>query len=345
MAVTPYELRSYPGAAPDTTLAGGITAAALGFTVQAGTGSGFPDGSAGPFFVVIDYDQSPTEKVHCTARAGDVFTVDVRGADGTTAQAHADQAKVRACWTATDAQEANRGSHYTVGLVTAKGDMISGSAAATLVKTAVGIDGTIWTADSSQPGGARYKAIPTNLNITGGVIDPTTLIDGEPASDYGIIDTTVGDITTSNPGDTGLAGATGKAADAGHKHPREAAPGYPALTLLAGAITPRSTNGTLLSVALTVGTWKFDLSATVQAGLTTSNGVAQLTATGAGGITLTGATTADGYGETLSGVIGGSCAVLTFEAVVATAGSVTVALAVSGTANVTAGGYTALRTA
>lgn len=184
MSLVPFEQRAYPGAAADTVLAGSIGSTDLGFTLAAGTGGGYPDGTTGPFFVVIDYDTTSTEKLHCTSRTGDVFVVDLRGADGTTPLAHSDQAKVRACFTATDAQEANRAAHQTLGQVTTKGDLLPGSSAAGLTRLAVGTDGQRLTADSTAPGGMSWKTpidvgsawIPWTPVITATTTDPTVAV-------------------------------------------------------------------------------------------------------------------------------------------------------------------------
>lgn len=201
MAVTPYELRSYPGAAADTSLAGGITASALTFAVAAGTGTGFPDGTGGPFFIVLDYDTTSAEKVHCTARTGDTFTVNTRGADGTSALSHGDGAKIRACWTATDAQEANRAAHATLGQVAAKGDLLTGSGSGALAKTAVGANNRVLVADSSKAGGVDWKAALAGLTLTGATIDAASSVGGvtgtQIAADHAALTTALTDLATA----------------------------------------------------------------------------------------------------------------------------------------------------
>lgn len=162
-----YEQRSYPGAAADTLLAAGITNSGLSFTVTAGTGSGYPDGSGGKFWVILDWDASTAEKVLVTSRVGDVFTITSgdRGLDGTSASAHDSGAKVRACWTATDAQEANRAVVNTVGRVTAKGDLLVGSGANTLARQGVGTDGQVLTARSSATNGVQFETLTKTVRL------------------------------------------------------------------------------------------------------------------------------------------------------------------------------------
>lgn len=245
MPVSPYELRAFPGAAADTSLSGEITDSALGFVVQAGTGNNYPDGTTGPFFVVIDYDTTSTEKLHCTSRTGDTFVADVRGADGTTPLGHADQAKVRACFTATDAQEANRAANV-LGKITAKGDMLTGSGAAAMVKTGVGTDGSLWVADSTTPAGAGWKNSITGLALQNPLINNAILNAGS----------TIGGIS-----------GTEIAAD----HASTAA--LEALGAAAVAFNLANTHagtGAIFSQSLAAGTWFISVNGTLASASTTS---------------------------------------------------------------------------
>lgn len=136
-----YEQNSYAGAAADTLLAADISAGALSYSVTAGTGANYPDGSGGVFWTIIDYDNSKAEKIRCTGRVADTFTVpasDGRGNDGTTAQAHTAGAKVRHVYIAKDAQEANRAAVNTIGKITSLGDLLVGSGANTMKRLALG---------------------------------------------------------------------------------------------------------------------------------------------------------------------------------------------------------------
>lgn len=154
-----YEQRTYSGGATDTTLATDITAGALSFSCATGDGTNYP---AGPAYLIIDWDNSKAEKIRYTSKSGDTFTVpgsDGRGVDGTTAQAHAAGAKMRHCWTATDAQEANRAAVNTVGRVTTKGDLVAGTAANALDRVPAGANNSILTADSSAGTGVSYKTL------------------------------------------------------------------------------------------------------------------------------------------------------------------------------------------
>lgn len=177
-----YEQRSFAGGAADTTLQAGISPSSLTFTVAPGTGTGFPDGSGGSFYMIIDYDNSKAEKILCTARSGDTFSypdVGHRGVDGTSAASHDSPAKVRHCFTAVDAQEANRAAANTVGKITTKGDLLVGAGANTLARQAVGTDGQYLRANSAAPNGIDYAPVtktirvPHTWAITGSIAVPS----------------------------------------------------------------------------------------------------------------------------------------------------------------------------
>lgn len=103
--------RSYVGNAPATTLASGLSAGVFTFTVATGEGANFPTGAGGDFFVCIDQGLSSEEKIRCSSRSGDTFTVLAstgRGADDTSDTTHDTGAAVIHCVTALDLDEANR---------------------------------------------------------------------------------------------------------------------------------------------------------------------------------------------------------------------------------------------
>jgi hypothetical protein len=110
-------LKEYVGGAPPTTLSGDISNSTLSITVASGTG--YPTGTH-PFVLGIgDPLTSGYEKVLCTARSGDTFTVDAsgRGYDDTTAQAHTSGVAVNHVLDAASIQEAN--THANDGQSTA----------------------------------------------------------------------------------------------------------------------------------------------------------------------------------------------------------------------------------
>lgn len=100
-------VRGHKGAARPTTLSGAINNTDLTFTVTTGGGAGYPDGTTGVFVVTLDAGLAGEEKVLCSARTGDTFTVTTRGYDDTTASAHQNQASVQHTFSAVEAHEAN----------------------------------------------------------------------------------------------------------------------------------------------------------------------------------------------------------------------------------------------
>lgn len=82
------------GAVPATTLASPILTGASSIPLTSGTG--FPDGGNGDFYIVIDRGLSTQEVVKCASRSGTTITVAAsgRGADGSTDQGHDSGASV-----------------------------------------------------------------------------------------------------------------------------------------------------------------------------------------------------------------------------------------------------------
>lgn len=78
--------REFVGNALRTTLSANISNSATSFSVA--SGSSFPSGSSNQFVVSIGRGTGTEEKILCTSRSSDTFTVSQRGYDGTTASAH-----------------------------------------------------------------------------------------------------------------------------------------------------------------------------------------------------------------------------------------------------------------
>lgn len=102
-----YDRRSFAGAATATTISSGIDSSTLSISIADATG--WPSGSGGDFFAVIDRGTATEEKVRVASRSTLSLTVATggRGVDGTAAVAHSASAAIEVCVTATDLDEAN----------------------------------------------------------------------------------------------------------------------------------------------------------------------------------------------------------------------------------------------
>lgn len=112
MTLQRYE---HTGAAPPTTLNANISNSALSFTVQTGGGSGYPTGATGLFVIKLDAGTANEEKVLCSSRSTDTFTVNSggRGYDNTSAAAHSSGAAVEHDFSAAEADDANAHIYVT----------------------------------------------------------------------------------------------------------------------------------------------------------------------------------------------------------------------------------------
>lgn len=119
MAYTRRDLTK--GAAVQTTLNGGISSGATSCTITAATG--WPDGSPGGFYVVVDPGQATEEKILCSTRSSTTVNFTTRGADGTSAAAHTSGAVIYPCIAAVDLDEANLAVSKLIGLATAVGQI------------------------------------------------------------------------------------------------------------------------------------------------------------------------------------------------------------------------------
>lgn len=105
--------RQYAGAAFASVLTAELAASAGALTISCDDLTNWPDGTVGPFYVVIDRGLATEEKILCESRTSNTLTVYDdgvtigRGADGTSIQAHTINAVIEHVFTATDADEAN----------------------------------------------------------------------------------------------------------------------------------------------------------------------------------------------------------------------------------------------
>lgn len=105
--------RQYAGAAFASVLTAELTASAGDLTIYCDDLTNWPDGTVGPFYVVVDRGSAAEEKILCSSRSSNTLTVfndgvtNGRGADGTAISAHNMNAVIEHVFTATDADEAN----------------------------------------------------------------------------------------------------------------------------------------------------------------------------------------------------------------------------------------------
>lgn len=152
----PFFRTQHSGNAAKTTLTADITASSTSINIA--STAGWPDGSVGPFVIVIDRGLSSEEKVLIASRSGNTLTVATngRGFDGTAAASHNNGAFVEHCLSATEYDEFNQTTVQTLGAVQAKGDLLAGSGANALTRVPAGTNGSLLTADSAQAAGIKW---------------------------------------------------------------------------------------------------------------------------------------------------------------------------------------------
>ncbi len=154
------QVRKYSSVSQDTTLAaGGISASATTMTVASGTGNSLMGGititPGDTFQVAIDPDTVNEELCYITAQSSDVFTI-TRAVAGTSAVVHAAGATVRHVLSSDDLNYFNTTS--PASLTTAKGTIVAGTGDQAVQGVAVGTDGYVLTADSTQTAGVKWAA-------------------------------------------------------------------------------------------------------------------------------------------------------------------------------------------
>lgn len=195
-----YILKSYDGGAETTTLTTPFTVG--GTTLGVANGSTFPDGSAGPFVVVVDRGLATEEKflIDTTSGAnGTTFNIQQVAYDGTSASAHAVGAVVEHCLDAYSIEQANR----YVNLQTARGDLVSHNNTTT-TKLIVGANNQVLMADSTATTGLKYAEVGSS-SIANGAVLTAKIGDGQVTA----IKLDTGSVTASKIS-TAAAGVTGQ---------------------------------------------------------------------------------------------------------------------------------------
>jgi hypothetical protein len=157
--------RLYSSVSVETILSASITSSQTSMAVATGTGSALlggvvlAAGNVDQFTVAIDPDTVNEEIVFITANSGDTFTI-VRGRAGTSQITHASGATVRHVLTSDDLDYFN--TALQPAQLTAKGALITATAAGTASTLSVGSNGQVLTADSTEARGIKW-ATPSSL--------------------------------------------------------------------------------------------------------------------------------------------------------------------------------------
>ena len=191
--------RLYSSISVETILSSSINSSQTSMAVAAGTGSALlggvtlAAGNVDQFTIAIDPDTANEEIVFITGNSGDTFTI-VRGRSGSTAITHASGATVRHVLTSNDLDYFN--TALQPSQLTAKGALITATAASTASTLSVGTNGQVLTADSTEAKGIKWAtpatgsvtSITAGTGLSGGTITTTGTI---------AIDSTVATLTGS----------------------------------------------------------------------------------------------------------------------------------------------------
>jgi hypothetical protein len=146
------------GGAVPTTLVGSLTNVATSCVLAASTN--WPDGTVGPFYIVVDAGTATEEKILATSRSSNTLNTLVRGADGTTAQSHVSGASVAHIFSADEADEANAFINRYLGVLSSeKGRMVVPTAAGVLGSIAPPLDNYVLTGDTTAAQGMAFKSL------------------------------------------------------------------------------------------------------------------------------------------------------------------------------------------
>jgi len=161
-----YILKSFDGGAQTTTLTAGFTSG--GATLAVANGTSFPDGSSGPFVVVVDRGLATEEKflIDTTSGTSNVtFTIQQAGYDGTSAVNHNAGATVDHCLDAYTVEQANR----YVNLQSTKGSLVTHTGSTSVAMAASGTNNLTLLTDSTTANGIKWGQIVEATITTGAV--------------------------------------------------------------------------------------------------------------------------------------------------------------------------------
>lgn len=154
--------RKYSSISVATTLNGTISSSATTITVATGTaalllgGVTLSAGNVDQFAIAINPDTAGEEICFVTAVSGDILTV-VRARAGSTALTHTTGATIQHVLTGEDLDFF--GSSAPTAYVTAKGDLLAGTAAGAIARRSVGTNDQALVADSTAATGVSYKSV------------------------------------------------------------------------------------------------------------------------------------------------------------------------------------------
>ena len=175
MTAIAFARRMFGGGAPSTTVPGGIGLTDTSDTLASGTN--WPSGGSGFFYVVADLGNSNEEKILCASTVGNLLTYAAggRGADGTAAAVHLANCTIKVCHVAQDDDEANQVVAAVLGQPgAAKGDilaMLSAAGPNTLTRVPIGTTGQLLGVSSGLPAW-QYPAL---TYVESFIVSPVTL--------------------------------------------------------------------------------------------------------------------------------------------------------------------------
>lgn len=168
--------RQYAGGAKPAQLTANLGNSTADLTITCDDLSNWPDGSVGPFYVVIDRGLAAEEKILCVSRTSNTITVyntglvNGRGADGTSVVAHSSGATIEHVFTATDADEANAHVNSSSAVHGISGSVVGTSDSQTLTnKTLTSPTITGGTITSSTISSSTFSGgiTATSVSLTG----------------------------------------------------------------------------------------------------------------------------------------------------------------------------------